>query len=66
VPAWVKVKLKVAPLARVLLANKPVWEVTVWLTESWFVQVTVVPTVTVSVAGEKAKSLIVTAAAPGV
>jgi len=37
------------------------WLVTVCASESWFVQVTLVPTLTVSAAGAKAKPLMVTA-----
>ena len=51
-----------------LESNAPVSDVTLWITEPLFVQVTVLPAVTVTVAGEKPKSTIDTvavAAAPG-
>jgi hypothetical protein len=51
-----------------LESNAPVSDVTLWITEPVFVQVTVLPAATVTVAGEKPKSTIDTvavAAAPG-
>ena len=50
-----KVKLKVAPVPKVWLPKAPVSLVTVWGTESLFVQITLPPTGMVTVAGEKAK-----------
>ena len=47
--------MKVAFGARLPLSKTPLSLVTVWVVESLLVQVTVVPTLTVSVAGEKAK-----------
>ena len=62
VPFWLKVCWKVAPLARMPLLNRLSLLVTVWETESLLVQVTVVPTDTVSVDGTKAKPEISTLA----
>ena len=50
-----KVKLKVLPGARGPELNAPLSAVTVWVTESLFVQLTFVPTFTVRDAGLKAK-----------
>jgi hypothetical protein len=48
-----------APVGQLGLESKaPVSEVTLWITEPVLVQVTVVPAVTVIVAGEKPKSTI--------
>ena len=55
-----KVKLKVLPGARGPELNAPLSAVTVWVTESLFVQLTFVPTFTVREAGLKAKFMIVT------
>jgi hypothetical protein len=60
VPAWVKVKLKVAPLLRAGLEKKPLSLVKVCPTESLFVQVTLEPTDTVIDAGSKANPWIFT------
>jgi hypothetical protein len=56
------VKLKVLPGAILPESNDvgPEVEVTVWVVESLFVHVTVVPTVTVRGVGEKAKFLMFT------
>ena len=48
-------KLKVLPELKVWLPKAPVLLVTVWGTESLFVQITVAPTGTLTVAGEKAR-----------
>jgi len=62
-----KVKLKLSPGDIEPLSNAPDREDTVWVTDSWFNQVTVVPGVTVSVSGEKVKlSIITSAVGPGV
>ena len=61
VPADVNVWLYVAPGVSVSLVVPPVSMVTVWPTVSWFVQVTEPPTLTLIVAGPKAKFWIVTA-----
>jgi hypothetical protein len=63
VPAVVNVCVKVAPVPSGSLLNELSSAVTVWLVESWFIHVTVVPTATSSVAGEKEKFWIVTAPA---
>ena len=49
-----KVWLKEAPVPRLAEVQLPSDAVTVWLALSWLVQVTVVPTLTVRVAGAKA------------
>jgi len=54
VPAVLKLRLKAPPLPSVPLLNAPVSDITVWAVVSLLVQVTVVPTETVIVAGEKA------------
>jgi hypothetical protein len=59
VPGLVKVKLKVLPDSRVEL-KAPSSAVTVWVTLSLFVQVTLVPTLTVRLFGLKEKFLIET------
>ncbi len=56
----VNVKLKVLPGERNPESKAPWSAVTVWVTESLFVQVTLVPVFTVSVAGLKVKFRIVT------
>ncbi len=56
----VNVKLKVLPGERNPESKAPWSAVTVWVTESLFVQVTLVPVFTVSAAGLKAKFMIVT------
>ena len=56
----VNVKLKVLPGERPPESNAPWSAVTVWVIESLFVQVTFVPAFTGSVAGLKAKFMIVT------
>lgn len=60
VPAVSNVYEYVPPRESVSLAGPPLLPVTVWLTLSLFVQVTVVPAVTVSVAGENADPLMLT------
>jgi len=60
VPAVVNVCWNVEPLARSGLAALPSSRVTVWVVESLFVQVTVVPERTLRVAGEKLKFAIAT------
>ena len=55
-----KVKLKVLPGARGPELNAPLSAVTVWVTVSFFVQLTFVPTFTVREAGPKAKFAIET------
>ena len=56
----VNVKLKLLPGERPPLSKAPWSAVTVWVIESLLVQVTLVPIFTVSVAGLKAKFIIVT------
>jgi hypothetical protein len=60
VPALVNVKLKLFPGERSPELNAPWSAVTVWVTESLFVQVTFVPVFTMRLAGLKAKFIIVT------
>ena len=55
-----KGKLKVLPGARGPELKAPLSAVTVWVTVSWFVQITFVPIFTVRVAGLKAKFAIKT------
>jgi len=59
VPALVKVKLKLLP-GRTGELKAPWFAVTVWVTLSWFVQVTLVPTLTVRLSGVNEKFLIET------
>jgi hypothetical protein len=53
-----------APFLRLPVSKLPSFAVAVWGALSWLVHFTVSPLVTVTVAGEKAKFLIVTALAP--
>ncbi len=62
-PAVLNVCWYVDPLAMSSLVADPSSRVTVWAVVSLFVHVTVVPTATVIVAGENAKSAMVTAPA---
>jgi hypothetical protein len=60
VPAVANVRANVAPFPSDSLVKEPSSAVTVWLALSLFVQVTVVPTGTVIVAGTKLKSVMAT------
>jgi hypothetical protein len=65
VPALVKVKLKLLPGGTDEL-KVPWFDVTVWVTLSWFVQVTLVPTLTVRLFGLNEKFIIETLLVAGV
>lgn len=64
VPTWAKVKLNESPWAKLMEPQELSSAVTSWLTESWLVHFTVVPTLMVSETGLNAKPEIATSTLP--